>query len=100
MDTTTFSEGQYITPEFVKNSPSKIGVILGEASPQDTKYGKQLSVNVEIDRRIKTWNLNRDSVKNMQQLGMDSMSWVSKRVMFHTVIIAGKDRVIGNPIID
>ena len=100
MDTTIYSEGQYITKEFVRASPTKIGVVLGEASPKDTKFGKQLSVNVEIDRKIKEWNLNKDSVKNMQQLGVDSMSWVSKRVLFSVISIGGKDRIIGTPIIE
>jgi hypothetical protein len=98
MDTTAYSEGQFITPEFVKFSPTKIGVLLGEATPEETKYGKQLTVNVEIDRKIKVWNLNRDSVKNMQQLGIDSSAWVAKRVRFNVVSVGGKDRVIGNPI--
>lgn len=100
MDTTNYSEGPYITKELVNNSPTKIGIVLGEATPEDTNFGKQLTVNVEIDRKIKKWNLNKDSVKNMQQLGIDSMLWVGKRIRFSVISVGGKDRIIGVPILE
>ena len=100
MDTTDFSEGQYLTPKIVFDSPIKVGVILGEARPEETKYGKQLTVNVEFNKRIKIWRLNRDSVKNMQQLGNNSESWIGRRVNFSVVSVNNKDRVIGNPILE
>lgn len=98
MDTTNFSEGQYITPELVNMSPSKQGVVLSEAVPTKTDYGEQLCCNVEIDRKIKTWRMNRDSVKNMQPLGSDSKNWVAMRIRFTVVTVNGKQRVIGMPI--
>jgi hypothetical protein len=100
MDTTEFSEGQYITPKLVNESQQKIGVILGEARPEDTKYGKQLSVNVELNKKIKTWNMNRDSVKNLQRLGTNSESWIGKKVTFTVVSVGGKDGVIGMPVME
>ena len=99
MDTTEFSEGQFVTPKLVSDSPVKIAVILGEARPEDTKYGKQLTVNVEFNGKIKVWRLNRDSVKNMQQIGVNSEGWVGKRITFSVVTVGGKERVIGTPII-
>lgn len=100
MDTTDFSEGRYITPKLVNDSPVKVAVILGEATPEDTKYGKQLAVNVEFNKRIKLWNLNRDSVRNMQKLGFDSQMWIGKKITFTVVSVNGKERVIGMPIIE
>ena len=100
MDTTDFSEGQFLTPKLVSDSPIKIGVILGEARPEETKYGKQLTVNVEFNKRIKVWRLNRDSVKNMQRLGNDSQLWVGQRISFSVVVVNGKERVIGSPLLE
>ena len=100
MDTTEFSEGQYVTPKIVTDSATKIGVVLSEAKPESTDYGEQLVCNVSLDQKIKKWRMNRDSVKNMQTLGKDSKAWVSKRVRLSVVSIQGKDRVIGTPVID
>jgi len=100
MDTTCFSEGQFVTPALVTASPTKIGVVLSEATPEKTDYGEQLVCNLSVDQKIKKWRMNRDSVKNMQQLGLDSRNWVSKRVRLSVLSVGGKERVIGVPIID
>lgn len=98
MDATDFSEGQYITATIVKESPVKIGVILSEAKPEDTRFGKQLTCNVSFNGKIKVWNLNRDSVKNLiSVLGSDTSLWVSKKIIFSVMTINSKDRVIGVP---
>ena len=98
MDTTRFSEGQYVTSELVELSPTKIGVIIEEAKEKQTDYGEALSVTINMDEKKKTWRLNRDSVKNMQQLGKDSLSWIGKKVQFQVVNVKGKKLVIGSPI--
>jgi hypothetical protein len=100
MDTTEYSEGQFVTPAIVTSSPTKIGVVLSEAAPEKTDYGTALCCNVSIDQKIKKWRMNRDSVKNMQQLGLDSRNWVSRQIRFIVVTAGGKEKVIGSPIID
>ena len=100
MDTTNYSEGQFVTPLLVTQSPTKVGVVLSEARPEQTRFGEQLTTEVSIDAKIKSWNLNRDSVKNMQKLGVDSNLWVGKKVRFTVVTVSGKESVIGDPVTD
>jgi hypothetical protein len=98
MDTTIFSEGQYVTAEVVKSSPTKLAVVLDEALPQKTDYGESLQCRVNIDGKIKVWRLNRDSVKNMQALGVDSNTWVGSKVQLMVMTVKGKEQIIGMPI--
>lgn len=100
MDTTEFSEGQFVTPALVTQSQTKIGVVLSEATAEQTDYGKALCCNVSIDQKIKKWRMNRDSVKNMQQLGLDSKNWVSQKIRFIVVTAGGKEKIIGSPILE
>jgi hypothetical protein len=100
MDTTEFSEGQFITPQLVIESPTRIGVIIDEATPEKTDYGMSLVCKVSIDTKIKKWRMNRDSVKNMRTLNTDSKFWIGKKVLFLTALIQGKERVIGSPVIE
>jgi hypothetical protein len=99
MDTTEFSEGQFVTPELVTKSPTKICVIKSEATPEKTDYGYQLVAVVDIDFKTKKWRINKDSVKNLQQnIGYDSKSWIAKKVRLNVITVSGKDRIIGMPI--
>lgn len=97
VDTTKYAEGNNLTVEVVKNSPSKQCVVIGEAKPETTDYGEKLTVIVEIDGKQKTWRMNRDSVKNMQELGLDSRMWNAAIVKLKIVSISGKDSIIGVP---
>jgi hypothetical protein len=101
MDTTNFSEGQYITPKVVTESPQKICVVVTEAKPIVTKYGEQLSCEVQFNQQRKIWNLNRDSVKNLATtFGKDSINWIGKKVQFTVISVAGKDRIVGTGLLD
>lgn len=97
MDTTEFAEGEYLTPELVRNSPTKLGVVLNEASGEDSNFGKKLVCLIELDKKKKKWTLNRDSIKNMQQLGTDSRYWVGKAVKFQVFTLKGKESIVGTP---
>ena len=103
MDTTTYAQGNYLTPQVIRDSPQaehKIGVIVSDAVVEDGKFGKQLSVNISFDKYIKTWRMNRESVKNMHELGTDSMNWIAKKVYFVVEDRKGKEVIIGRPVKD
>lgn len=98
MDTTEFSEGAFISPDVVKNSPTKYLVITGEGTAEDTDWGKKLSLPVQIDQRSKTWRPTIDSVKNLQQvLGKDSKLWLGKPIRLMVITAKGKEVVLGVP---
>ena len=99
MDTTEWSEGKYITAEVVKSSPNKIAVIMDEAKPEKTDYGESLHVNVQFNGKYKIWRLNKDSVKNMHQIGTDSRSWINRKVQFNVISAKGKEVVLGFPVL-
>jgi hypothetical protein len=98
MDTTEFAEGLYWTPKLVEASPVKVGVVITDAKPEDSKYGAQLVCDVSINKKIKRWAMNRDSVANMHKIGVDSKSWIGKRVHFQVLTVNGKQRIIGLPV--
>ena len=100
MDTTNFSESAFVTPELVKNSASKILVVVDEAKGKESDFGEQLCCTVQIDGKTKTWRMNRESVKNMQALGSDSKFWIGKKVQLLVMSPRGKEQVFGTPIID
>jgi hypothetical protein len=98
MDTTEFSEGKFITAELVKASPTKVCVVLDEAKPETTQFGESLFANVKIDGKNKVWRLNKDSVRNMHQIGIDSKSWIGRKVQLMTINVKGKETILGVPI--
>lgn len=103
MDTKKFAQGNYLTPDMVKASPQapvKVGVIVSDVKIEVGSFGEQLTVMVNFDKEIKTWRLNRESVKNMQKVGSDSLTWLSCKVAFVVVDRKGKEVLIGEPVLD
>ena len=98
MDTTEFSEGQYLTAILVKNSPTKVCVVIDEAMPEKTEFGNKLQATVQLDGKMKIWRLNPDSVRNMHQISKDSKFWVGKQVQLLVTTSKGKEVVIGTPV--
>jgi len=97
VDTTRFAEGQNLTVQLVKDSPSKRCVIIGEAQAEETDFGEKLTVQAEIDGKQKKWRMNRDTVKNLRQLGVDSNTWGGAVVNLRIITVNGKESVVGVP---
>jgi len=97
MDTTQYAEGQFITPELVKQSPSKKVYIAADAKIVQGKFGDKLEVAVEMDGRPKTWGLNRSHVKALHVFGKDSKTWVNHWVKLVVVNIGGKEQIVAEP---
>jgi hypothetical protein len=97
VDTNEYLEGQYITVDMVKNSPSRRLVVIGEPKGEETDFGKKLTANVKIDQKQKIWRLNKDSIKNMQELGRDSKTWNGAVVDLRIITTTGKECVVGIP---
>ena len=98
MDATAYSEGKYLTKDLVKNSPTKIATILNEAVAIKGQFGNQLTCEVEMDKKNKTWNLTIDQVKSMcQHFGTDSLSWIGKQVQFIVVPNGAKEKLMVVP---
>lgn len=104
MDTTQYGESAYLTPQIVKESQQpgdkKLGVIVSDVIVEEGKFGKQLSINVSFDQKIKAWKMDRESVKNMQKVSKHSENWLTKKVYFSVVLKNGKERVLGEPIME
>lgn len=98
MDSTEFGEDKFLTPELVKASPTKKCVITDEAHAEETKFGHRFTCTVQIDGKFKKWNMNKDSVRNMQSINKDSKFWMGLPVQLIVVNSGGKDKVIGSPI--
>lgn len=92
-------ESEYLSVQFVKDSPTKKGVILSAGTLENSKDGQyqSLQVLVEIDGKKKKWKLNRTSLKNVSdKLGRESTLWVGSIVNFQIMLIqGGKESIIG-----
>lgn len=105
MDATQYGESQYLTPTIVNESqqaPDKIGVIVSDVEVEDGKFGKQLSIKVSFDQKIKVWKMNKESVKNMLVgIGKNTELWLTKKVKFSvTKTKDGKDKLLGSPLLE
>lgn len=96
VDTTRASEGKYMNADMVKLSPTKKCVIIDEGEYVEGDYGEKFQISVEIDKKIKIWSPNKDSLKNIQEVaGMDSANWIGKIIKLSTLKVRGKDTVNG-----
>ena len=99
VDTSEAAESNYVNAELIDKSASKVGVIVGDAEYEETKFGKKLTVPIEIDFKKKTYRPNKDSAAALNKaFGTDSKSWLGKRIVFKTVKVMGKDSVLASPL--
>ena len=95
--TDEFLEGQYVTVDLVKNSPSRKCVIVGEPRGEETDFGYKLTANVNMDGKEKIWRMNKDSIQNMRELAKDTKEWDGAKVSLRLIVYKGKESVVGLP---
>lgn len=100
MDTKGLEEGNTVTVQAVKDSPTKKLVILSGGAMMPNKEGIQkLNLLCEIDGRQKMWTPNKTTIRNLQgKLGYESSAWIGKLVGLSLTIIGGKEAVVGVPL--
>ena len=94
-DTTEALESQYVNADMVNSSESKTLVVTGEGTYEDTKFGRKLTLPVEIDSKQKMWNPNKDSIANLNSAfgTKDTKEWVGKPIDLKVVRVMGNDTV-------
>lgn len=90
MDTKEFSESTYVNVELVRNSPTKRCIIKTDAKAEDVTFdgqtSKRITLEVELDGKIKGYSPNRTSLKNIQDgYGFESKKWVGKALHLNVV---------------
>lgn len=91
-------EGDFITADFVNNSPTKLCTPIDEGNYEDSDFGDRLTITVEIDGKRKKYRPNKDTVTNLRnEYGKDSKEWIGKLIRLKTVRFKGKDIVHGEP---
>jgi hypothetical protein len=103
VDVTQAMESSFLTVDLVRDSPTKKCIIITEGEYVDAEYqGKKYTkfeLEIEIDKKIKKWSPNKDTVKNIsEEYGKNSKLWVGKLIKLSIGKIAGKDTVNGIPI--
>ena len=80
VDSTEATQSQFLTAELVKNSPSKLCVVVDPGDYEKSDYGKKLTVGVNIDGLTKKYRPNQESAKALNQaFGIDTKDWVGKK---------------------
>lgn len=97
VDASEYAESQYLTADIVRQSPTKTAVIIGEAKPEETDFGKKMTANIEIDGKRKIWRLNRDTVANLLEVNKETCNWNGITMGLEVKKLGGKDTIIGTP---
>ena len=96
IDVTQYGESDFINADLVKASPTKQFVVL-DALEEDDNFNegkKRLALIVELDEKRKTYNPNKDTIKNLAlDWGSDASKWSGKIGIFKIISLGGKERV-------
>ena len=101
VSTKSITESKYVNTELVMESPTKKCVILTEGEIVETKFGKQLVLSVQMDKKMKEYRPNKVTLKNFQEAwGEDSAAWLNKVVQFDVEEMNDKQIIVGKPYVD
>jgi hypothetical protein len=88
------TEGDYISVALINSAQNKNSVVIDPGDYEKTDFGRRLTIGVNIEGKIKRYRPNKESVLNLQVLGLDTMQWVGKIINFSVEKRLGKDCVI------
>lgn len=98
VDSTDAMLGNYVNADMVKHLKAKKLVVVTEGEYVDTKFGRKLQLDVEVDGKAKTWKPNIDSLKNFNNsFGPDTKGWIGKIANLQVVSFQGKETVLATP---
>jgi len=97
VDTSQAIESEFLSVEEVKTNPVKDLLIIDEGKFEETQFGNRLCLKVNYAGKVKTWRPNRDTIRNLQELGKDSKDWVGKIISLRIIRARDKDMIIGYP---
>ena len=100
MDTKHLVEGDNMTIQLVRESPSKRCVILSSGSIAADREGKQkFGMLVDIDGKQKLYRPNKTTLKPLQEkYGFESAAWVGKALSLSIGQVQGKEAILGTPV--
>ena len=97
-------EGEFVNVECVKNSPTKTAIVLDGGDYEEEVFDgmkqKKLTIQIELDGKIKKYRPNRDSIKNLSVYGRDTKEWVGKKIRLAVLTINGQERIIASPVME
>lgn len=102
MDVKNLLESEWLGVQFVKDSPSKTGVIINpgvEVASKDGLY-MQAEFLVEIDGKRKKWKANKTSMRNLaKKYGTETSGWLGQKIVFMVMPVqSGREGIIANPL--
>ena len=101
VSTKDLTESKYINADLVAESPTKKCIILTEGKLVENKFGMQLVLTTQMDKKMKEWRPNKVTLSNFQEAwGEDSAAWVNKLVELKLDDYQEKKIVVGYPAID
>ena len=99
VDSREAMESEYICVELVRSSSTKKAVVIDPGTYENSDFGRKLTLGVNIDGKIKRYRPNKESVKNLQVLGSDTLNWVAKIIELRIEKRSGKEAVIAIPFV-
>jgi len=98
VDSTQAMESEYVTVDLVKSSKTKILVVVNPGNYEELDKKTKLVVGVNIDAKTKKWIPNRESVENLQVLGVDTVDWVGIKIGLAVEKRNGRESIIARPL--
>lgn len=95
MDVANLIQGQFLTANEVKNSPTKIATIVSvgelvEAENTAKEKYKAFQIQIELDGQQKVWRLNKYSLRKLaERFGTETSAWLGKQVALTTILTQG-----------
>lgn len=99
VDATEAMESSFLTPDIVERSKKRKLVIISEGEYMNDKYGRKLTIKVNIDAKEKVWRPNKESVEKMSEAwGIETEDWIGKSAKLDVVLRNDKKTIIARPV--
>lgn len=98
VDSTRATESEWVNVDLVRQKQPLKAIITDGGKYEEGKYGEQLVIGLEVNKKAKKYSPNRDSAANMKNMyGAETNAWVGYIIELSITRSNGKEIVIAVP---
>jgi len=95
MNLKDYVEGDSVSVEVVRASPTKLAKVVESGAYRTTQWGEKPCIIVELDGKRKKYYPNKVSARNLaSEYGLDTSLWVNKHVQLRVEIKGQQEKII------
>lgn len=96
MNLKDYVEGDSVSVEVVRASPTKLAKVVESGAYRITQWGEKPCIVVELDSKRKKYYPNKASARNIASAyGLDTTLWIGKYVQLRVEIKGQQEKVVG-----